>query len=972
MPLVTCYVGNVGDSSCHASSIIPHLKHRDSMASTLNLAVAATAVHLVLFVSIFDIYFTSQVDSGMEPQRCPIPPPAKRLVLFVADGLRADTLFSLNPNGTSPAPYLRYDIVQSKGKWGVSHTHVPTESRPGHVALIAGLYEDVSAVTHGWQDNPVPFDSVFNRSRHTWSWGSPDILPMFAKGATPGKVDMYTYDAEWEDFADSDASKLDTWVFERVEEFFTRAESDSVLAEEVSQDQVVFFLHLLGIDTNGHSHRPLSKEVIDNVRLVDREIERVVSMIDSFFGDNKTAYVFTSDHGMTNWGSHGAGLPDETMTPLICWGAGIEVATATTYSTLNFHDSYSEKWGLGKYERVDVEQADIAPLMATLIGVPTPINSEGVLPLDFIHYNKGFLANSIYANARQLLEQFRVKAERIRSTSLPLTFKPFHKLSLEESGDYKLRIHNYIREKTYQEAIDLSQQLISLVKEGVRYYHTYHRHALMLVTVLGFLGWISYTVLVILEQVKPVTRPRGSTYRYPIKTIVIVSIIFILLLLQSSPLLYYLYYGIAVVTWSYVWRNKEAMLHVVLAAKWNPTETAKIAVAVIFAICGLELLVLSFFFREVLTVLLLLLSLWPYFTWLTRDHLKLCLSWTCTCFALAVFPLLPVVGRNANYLYVTACGLTFVGCVIFLVRKLEQFLFTPDLQYFHSKLFVFQTAVLGAASFVPLLTNYFFSQKEAIPFLVNAFSWATLALSITAPIFGPKSLSGRLLHLALSLYTVFILLSTSFEAIFILLFCAGLYIWLVIEEKLAGKQLKVIGLWDSLISFQKQTVTTLLPDDKHTSTRPITADNIRQVAMCLIFGILSFFGIGNIASINTFDPSTVYCFLTVFSPFVMGSLILLKMVIPFVYVSCAYNSIVTLLGQCMRNSLLLMLIMTDIMALNFFFLVRDSGSWLEIGISISHYVIMMVVCVGAVILMGVARLLTGVTVIPRNSKDHIF
>ncbi len=105
---------------------------------------------------------------GIQPIRNDVPAPAKRLILFVGDGLRADSFFQPFEKDKFTSPYLklvfsgdtlmRYhnyyrdvffycrQIIESRGRWGVSHTRVPTESRPGHVALIAGFYEDPSAI----------------------------------------------------------------------------------------------------------------------------------------------------------------------------------------------------------------------------------------------------------------------------------------------------------------------------------------------------------------------------------------------------------------------------------------------------------------------------------------------------------------------------------------------------------------------------------------------------------------------------------------------------------------------------------------------------------------------------------------------------------------------------------------------------------------------------------------------------------
>ena len=91
------------------------------------------------------------------------------------------------------------------------------------------------------------------------------------------KVQINTYDSNLEDFSSRvDPSAVDTWVFDKVEDFFDRAieGEDQELRLKLRDDKIVLFLHLLGLDINGHTRKPHSKEHAENIRLVDRGVER--------------------------------------------------------------------------------------------------------------------------------------------------------------------------------------------------------------------------------------------------------------------------------------------------------------------------------------------------------------------------------------------------------------------------------------------------------------------------------------------------------------------------------------------------------------------------------------------------------------------------------------------------------------------------------------------------------------------------
>uniref|UniRef100_A0A8B9FF00 GPI ethanolamine phosphate transferase 1 n=1 Tax=Amazona collaria TaxID=241587 RepID=A0A8B9FF00_9PSIT len=838
---------------------------------------------------------------GMTPQQTPLPPPAKRLVLFVADGLRADSLYELNSNSTPPAPYLR-SILENNGSWGISHTRVPTESRPGHVALIAGFYEDVSAVAKGWKENPVEFDSVFNESKYTWSWGSPDILPMFAKGATGDHVYTFCYTAESEDFGAQDAAELDMWVFDHVKSFFNSSRSNQTLFSALNEEKVVLFLHLLGIDTNGHAHRPNSREYKENIKKVDEGIKEIALMIDNFYGnDGKTTFILTSDHGMTDWGTHGAGHPSETLTPLIVWGAGVNYPQRV--SSQKFEDNLLKEWKLENLKRLDVSQADVAPLMASLIGVPFPLNSVGTLPLEYLNNSAHFKAESMFTNAVQIVEQFKVKMSQKRETTLSFLFTPFKPLSDSEQINYLKKARLYIQQQKYDEA-----------ESTVLFYG------------FAFVGMI----------------------------------IAFFLLIQTCPWTYYIYCLLPVPVWYAV--VKELPVIQDLAANLLSHNMVQSVGFIFICILGIEILVFSFFYRSTLTLGLLVFAGWPVITQLWAQAKTNASIWTLLCVLLAIFPLMPVVGREPNIPLVIATGLLtlLISCfsLASLCKTKNKYRNKEDL-----KVYFYQMLSIALSTYVVSSTHDSLKNKQGLPLLNQIISWMTLVSSSVLPLLSSTFLIQRLFSILLSLMSTYLLLSTGYEALFPLVLSGLMFVWINMEQE--ALQRYGLSLKPKLAVFNFTYATDI------TQFRQLHLDDVRRSFFFVFFIVTAFFGTGNIASVNSFDPASVYCFLTVFSPFMMGSLLLLKVVIPFVLVSCAFEAIQVTTQLSSKSLLLLVLVISDIMALHFFFLVKDYGSWLDIGTSISHYVLVMSLTIFMMLMNGLAQLLTTQRLqLSRGTKHH--
>lgn len=890
----------------------------------LVLLLVGVAFHLFYLWSIFDIYFVSPLVHGMEPQLSTPAPPAKRLFLIVGDGLRADTTFD---NITHPitgktgylAPFLR-ELVLKEGTYGISHTRMPTESRPGHVAMIAGFYEDVSAVTKGWKENPVDFDSVLNQTRHSYSFGSPDILPMFAQGASdPDRIDTWMYGHEFEDFTQS-SIELDAFVFRHLYELFDNSTRDKHLKEQIHQDQTVFFLHLLGCDTAGHGYRPYSAEYYDNVVYIDEQVSKLTKEVKKFFGDDETAFIFTADHGMSAFGSHGDGHPNNTRTPLIAWGAGVN---KPVYNEVPIFDNYTENWNLGEVQRNDVKQADIASLMSYLIGVNYPVNSVGELPLAYIDNKEEAKLSALYQNALSIVEQYHVKELEMKQSQF--FFTPYDKFEKKSIGTYQTEIESLIEEisqsgklevEKENEAIALVEELMKTTLDGLYYLTTYNWLLLRSIVTLGFIGWITYSFIIFLRLFILEKDIPTSTSFLNFAVFSSIGLIFnYILFYQKSPFNYYMYLIFPIFFWSQI-TSKNAVLQKGLQSFFKGIGAYKRSLILLAIIVVYEGIVYGFFERVIFSIFFILLSFYPIFLGVTS--FKALIFWGLTNLGMSTYTLFDAV-KIEDLNQINAAGLLILIFAIGSYYKILQYSYSnekfPKISSYTKNLISVQISLIALMTLVTNKSVLSLQAREGLPKSSQFLGWLLFVVSLFVVPFlhylrPHNDYRIRLLIIFLTFAPTFIILTISFESLFYINFSVLLLQWIKLETDY----------------FQRKGGKI---------------ENYSQLLRVSVIGFLylqvSFFGTGNVSSISSFSLDSVYRLLPVFDPFPMGALLMLKLIIPYVLLSTALGVLNVKLGIKPYTISTLIISTSDILSLNFFYLLKTEGSWLDIGVTISNY-----------------------------------
>jgi len=298
-------------------------------------------------------------------------------------------------------------------------------------------------------------------------------------------------------------------------------------------------------------------------------------------------------------------------------------------------------WKLDQFVRKDVLQADIAPLAASLVGIPYPRNSVGVLPYTYLMEGE-YRAQAVATNARQVYAHAHMKEEMKELHTLFL-FKPFGPLRTivpQLLQDLKQKFN----QQQFQAVENISQIIIEHSLEGLRYFQHYDWFFLMTTITMGYIGWVvvlyiaasnwPFHVSSFFGRSSPQISSSGvrSQWEIDVKLVGTLFATSFYLSLENSPVMYYLYVAFPVIFWRFIWHERHTLME-----SWSniPTSYAgavlpqsnsasqQIVGAFIILLC-LQLIIVGYSTRGVFSMIFVIIGFWP--KWIVENKCQIDIS----------------------------------------------------------------------------------------------------------------------------------------------------------------------------------------------------------------------------------------------------------------------------------------------------------------------------------------------------------
>lgn len=174
-----------------------------------------------------------------------------------------------------------------------------------------------------------------------------------------------------------------------------------VPGELARNDWDAMIMHYLGLDHIGHKTGPQGPNMPAKQKEMDGIVQQIYEAMEREEHQRNTLLVLAGDHGMNAGGNHGGSGPGETEPALLFASPKLK----DRGKRMAYQCPTSPKEGTEFHYYNKVEQSDIVPTLAGLMGLPVSKNSLGVFIQEFagLWHNDQKAAQLAHQNGKQMM-----------------------------------------------------------------------------------------------------------------------------------------------------------------------------------------------------------------------------------------------------------------------------------------------------------------------------------------------------------------------------------------------------------------------------------------------------------------------------------------------------------------------------------------------------------------------------------------